>query len=467
MKGLKNVALAAVLLPLAVAPLSAQRWKVDFGINGGYSWMSNFLGPDETGLAEDAIGSHVKFNNNWLVGTQLGYWFGPKFGIRANGRYADRAVKGNDIDENVSSGDFDFINSVNLWAATGDLMIRFASPADEFTKMEILPYLALGAGMRWQNPGGDQFTCNDPAENEAFACGPLTTGLPNSPRTFVLDEDSYLTGLVGLGADWRLSRNFAIRTEINDLIYKPKVYTASQVGTSATYTLTNNEESVAKTVHEIGAQIGLQFLFGVARPVAVAVAPPPPTPAPEPAPTPVAPPPPPPPPAEEAITVCVVDPTVAGGIRTENAVFIPSAGDTMITVNGTRVELNTTTGSIMTASGADWYVRGAPLELMVGKSKVQFQTTGTPQMVTATDLAFLGTVNGVPVYADRDDVKDIQEELTELNKAQRGADLAKLMEEHRDLREDLNAVKTVYVPMQPTGCVFQSLTRVEAVRKNK
>jgi hypothetical protein len=42
MKVLKNVALAAVLLPLAAAPLSAQRWKFDFGINGGYSWMSNF-----------------------------------------------------------------------------------------------------------------------------------------------------------------------------------------------------------------------------------------------------------------------------------------------------------------------------------------------------------------------------------------------------------------------------------------
>jgi hypothetical protein len=151
----------------------------------------------------------------------------------------------------------------------------------------------------------------------------------------------------------------------------------------------------------------------------------------------------------------------------ESAVFIPTAGDTLVTVNGKRVKLNTTVGNVMTASGADWYVRGAPLELTVGRAKVQFQTTGTPQMVTGTDLAFLGTVNGVPVYADRDDVKDIQQELDELNRAQRGADLAKLMEEHRDLREDLNAVKTVFVPMQPTGCVFQSLTRLEAVRKNK
>ena len=462
MKVLKNVALAAALLPLAVAPLSAQRWKFDFGVNGGYSWMSNFLKSADTGLPDDAPGSHLKFGSGWLVGTQLGYWFSDNIGIRANGRYADRDVEGNDID------DFSFITSTNLWSATGDLLWRFVAPAEEYSGTEFLPYLALGAGLKWVNPAGDNFTCTDTFKNEAFACGPVITGLPNSPRAFGVDENSVFTGLIGLGADWRISRNFAIRTEINDMIFKPKVYALTQVGTTNNYTLPNGDENIGNTVHEIGGQIGLQFLFGVPRPAVVAVAPPPPTPAPEPTPPPPPPAPtPPPPPAEEAITVCVIDPTVAGGIRMESAVFIPSAGDTMITVNGQRVELNTTTGSIMTASGADWYVRGAPLELTVGRQKVQFQTTGTPQMVTGTDLAFLGTVNGVPVYADRDDVKDIQQELDELNRAQRGADLAKLMEEHRDLREDLNAVKTVFVPMQPTGCVFQSLTRLEAVRKNK
>jgi len=461
MKVLKNVALAAVLLPLAVAPLSAQRWKVDLGINGGYSWMSNFLKSEATGLADEAPGSHFRFAPGGLVGLQLGYWFSNNIGIRANGRYADRAVKGNDIE------DFDFINDVNLWGATGDVLFRFVAPKDEYAGMEFLPYLALGAGLKWQNPAGDEFTCNNTAENKAFNCGPFTSGLPNTPRTFVVDENSVFAGLIGLGADWRLSRNFAIRTEISDQIFKPKVYAASRVGISDTFTLTNGDEKVSSMVHEIGGQIGLQFLFGVPRPVAVAVAPPPPTPAPEPQPTPVTPPPPPPPPAEENITVCVIDPTVADGIRSESAVFIPSAGDTLITVNGQRVKLNSTLGTVVVASSADWYVRGAPLELMVGKSKIQFQTTGTPQMQTAADLAFLGTVNGVPVYADRDDVKDIYQELVELNRAQRGADLAKLMEEHKDLREDLNAVKALYVPVQPTGCVFQSLTRVEAVRKNK
>src|SRR5262245_52036914 len=160
MKVLKNVALAAVLVPLAVAPVSAQRWKVDLGINGGYSWMSNFLKAEDTGLSDETPGSHLRFGPGALVGVQLGCWFNDMIGIRANGRYADRPVEGNDLQ------DFNFIDHVNLWGATGDLLIRFAKPADEYNGMEVLPYLALGAGLKWQNPAGDEFTCTNRAENK-------------------------------------------------------------------------------------------------------------------------------------------------------------------------------------------------------------------------------------------------------------------------------------------------------------
>jgi hypothetical protein len=99
--------------------------------------------------------------------------------------------------------------------------------------------------------------------------------------------------------------------------------------------------------------------------------------------------------------------------------------------------------------------------------KVEFVTTNTPRVVEASELAFLGTINGLPVYADRDDVQDVRAQLDELNRAQRGTDLAKILEEHKDLRQDLADVKIFYVPMQPTGCVFQAVQRQEQVRKNK
>ena len=71
----------------------------------------------------------------------------------------------------------------------------------------------------------------------------------------------------------------------------------------------------------------------------------------------------------------------------------------------------------------------------------------------------------MPVYADRAEVQDVIEELDELNAANRGTDLGKILEEHKDLREDLNDVNVVYVPLYSTGCVFQGVQRQEEVRK--
>jgi hypothetical protein len=348
-------------------------------------------------------------------------------------------------------------------------MFRFKAPAEEYTKMEVLPYLALGVGGKWHNPGGDEFTCTDTEENKSWACVPFVTGLPLSSQTWALGEQKVLNGHLGLGADWRLSRGFAIRTELSDQIFKPQIHKAA-IGAGNAVTLTDGDENESKYVHELGAQVGLHFLFGVPRPVAVAVVPAPQEPTPPP-PVVQQPPPPPPPPAatRESVTVCIIDPTAPGGIRIETTAFYMSNAprDTMITVNGQQVLLRSAVGNVMTASSADWYVRGQPLTMTVGNEKIEFQTTGSARMVEASDLAFLGTVNGMAIYADKDDVVDIREEINELNRANRGSDLAKILEEHKDLREDLAKVRTFYVPLQPTGCVFQAVLQQEQVRKNK
>jgi len=455
----RRLALSAALLLLVAGPVSAQRWKWDFGINGGYSWMGDFLDEDDTGLGEDVAGSKLRFKSGALLGTQLGYWFGPKLGLRANARFGSRDIKGNDLD------DFAYVGDVNLWGLTGDLLFRFKSPADEFTKMEMLPYLALGVGGKWHNPPGDRFTCTDTEEDKSWSCAPFYTAAGTvNQRVWALGEQKVLAGHVGLGADWRLSRGIAIRTELSDQIFKPQVYKASGTGTAIT--LTDGDENEADVVHELGAQIGLQFLFGVARAPVVAVIP---APVETPPPVVVAPPPPPPPaPTRSSVTVCVIDPTAPGGIRMESAFYMSNArSDTMISVNGRDVLIRDAVGNVVTATSADWYVRGAPLTLTVGKEKVEFHTTGSARMVDASDLAFIGTANGLAVYADRDDVKDVMDEINELNRAQRGTDLAKILEEHKDLRQELSKVSTFYVPLQPTGCVFQAVLQQEQVRKNK
>lgn len=463
----RNIVMAAAVLSLAAGQVSAQQWKWDWGLNAGYSWITPILGADETGLAENTASSKVKFANGTLFGTQLTFWPGAKLGVRLNARFAERDLKFSDMPEDRE--EFDPVSGINLWAGTLDLMFRFKAPQPEFTKSEMLPYLALGFGKKWHNPGFDNFTCNITSENSSLACAPFVTGGTGPARRgFALTEQNAWLVHAGLGADWRLSRGMAIRTELSDQIFKPRVLAAT-IPASGTVWTTPTDESVAKTVHELGAQIGLHFLFGVARPAPVAIVTPPQAPPPAP-PPPVREetPPPPPPVREESVTVCVVDPTEPAGFRMVTASRILSGsqmGDTLVTVNGQRVPFRSTLGNVIVASNADWYVRGQPLSWMVDKNKIEYVTYGSSQMIESGELAFLGTVNGIPVYADKDDVADIRDELNDLNRAQRGADLTRIMSEHKDLRAELAKVRVLYVPLQPAGCVFQPLQLQEPVRK--
>lgn len=430
----KAALIGALMLPVVVAPASAQSWKWDLGVGGGFAWYSSMLDGDNVAALGDD--NKVKFNKGPFLGAQLGFWPSSRIGIRVNGTYADVDLQSDD--------DVTYLEHVNLWSGTGDLMFRFRQPAEEFTKFEMLPYLAVGAGLKWVNPAGAFGNCVDTEESEDFECVPVTVGTTR----LALAEKSTLMGLVGLGADWRLARSMALRTEIGDRIWDAPIH-ALTVGTNNT-----TDEDVGKAVHELYAQIGLNFLFGVARPEVVAIAPP----APAPTPTPVA------EVRRESINVCVIDPTSPGGIRMQNATLIEGR-DTVISVGGSDRPLRESVGNVMVASNADWYIRGQPLSMNVGNQKVEFATYGSPRTVEPADLAFLGTVNGVPVYADKDEVQDVIEELNELNRAQRGTDLGKILEEHKDLREDISDVKVVYVPMYSTGCVFQGIQRQEDVRK--
>lgn len=444
----KGLFLVPLIAAVAAAPAAAQSWKVDWGVNAGYATFTNSLGEDQTAISEQSGGSHVHFKSGALVGTQLGFWFSPKFGLRLNGRYADRPLTGNDMST-------EFATSVNLWAATADLMFRFKAPAPEFTKMEVLPYLALGAGAKWHNPGGDDFTCNDPTDGSSFTCSPFVTGIPNNPQGWAIGEQNAVAFLGGIGADWRLARSIALRTEISDLMYKPQIERANIPAGGNLWTLPTGDNE-AKLTHEIAAQIGLEFLFGVARPPVVAVAPPPPAPP--------APPPAPPEVRREALSVCVIDPTAPGGIRMQDATLVEGR-DTVISVNGTDRPFRESVGNVMVATNADWYVQGQPLTMTIGKNKVSYLTYGTPRTVTSSDVAYLGTINGYPVYADQDDVHDVISELNDLNKAQQGRDLGEILDQQKDLREALDNVKVLYVPMNATGCTFQAVQRQEEVRK--
>lgn len=451
----RGLLIVPLFAAFATAPAMAQSWKWDWGVNLGWSRYTASLDEEDTGLPDEAGGAEVHWDEGLIYGTQLTFWLRPKLGLRFNGRYSDRALEGSDIDQG------NFVTSTNMWGATADLMFRFKAPAPEFTKFEMLPYLALGLGAKWHNGSEDNFTCND--GSNSFNCSPFVTGLPRpgtapragQPRGWAFGEENAIAGLIGLGADWRLARSLALRTEINDQLFVPEFHRASAIPATGTATWNVSEDNDGGLTHELGAQIGLHFLFGVADVPVVAVAPPPPPPAA---------PPPAPEVRRESLTVCVIDPTAPGGIRMQTATLIEGR-DTVISVGGTDRPFRESVGTVMVAQNANWYVQGQPLTMTVGKNRVEFTTYGSSRIVEASDLAFLGTVNGYPVYGDRDDVKDVIDELAELNRARAGTDLGQILEENRELRDELDDLKVLYVPMAATGCVFQAVQRQEEVRK--
>jgi len=284
MSRIRVAALAVMLGMMVSAKAEAQRYRFDFGVNGGYSWFSKMLDEDETGISN----FDVKYKSGWLTGAQATWWVIPWLGVRANGTYAERDIKFDfdDFDNDIIDGDIidgdgilDDFGDVNLWSGTGDLMFRFKKPREEWRGMEFLPYLALGAGVKWQNPGGDAFTIIDPVENKEWTGLPFTTGLTaDSTNTFFLSESNSFLGLVGLGGDVRFHPNWAVRLEVGDRIWKPKIQRVIPIeGTDNTFLALNSDDNVSKTVHELYGQAGLHVLFGLQRPPEVAVVAPPPS----------------------------------------------------------------------------------------------------------------------------------------------------------------------------------------------
>ncbi|HEX6941223.1 MAG TPA: hypothetical protein VF158_17640 [Longimicrobiales bacterium] len=462
-----HTALAAGTLLLTIAlPARAQGYRWDFGINGGFSWYSNSLDEDDffidgiDGIDEidgDDLGFDIDggFDSGWLVGAQLTYWvpriFGwtDRLGIRANFAYTERPFEidvdfddefVDDVVDGIDFTDEVEVEDINLWSGTGDLLFRFLGPEPTaFLGMEWLPYLALGLGAKWVGPAQDI----EIGDTEG-----AIVGIGN--RLFVVEKTTKLMGLVGLGTDIRLARRFALRAEVGDRIWDSPLVAIGVDAIDGEFFLLDEDEDVGDVINEIYGQLGLHILFGL-EPEEVAV---------------VAPPAPPPPPAEEAVSVCVIDPSLPRGIAVIQATYVPSTGDTLVTVNGQRVELRRALDRrVVVADETEWFSAGEPLTVTVDGETAEFVTYGGGRVIEPEDLAFLGTVDGTPIYAAADEVQDIREEIEERREARRDADLEEILEAREDLREEFDDVEILYVPLQPVGCVFQPVRRVEEVRK--
>lgn len=422
-------------------PASAQSYWFDLGVNGGFSL--------HTPMVDDGVGNvtgATKFGTGWLVGGQLTIWPWDRVGLRANFNYADRTLEADD----------EIWPSNNLYSGSGDLVFRFRAPNETWQGAETLPFLALGAGIKWINPSGDDFICYDTSRNEFWSCVPFNQG---GGATAAVGEwkESWM-GLIGIGADFRFSPRWLARVELNDRIYKPQVQNVAGFLGGNVWAVPDGESNEAKLVHEISASVGLSIAFGMKGPAMVATAPPPPPPTPTPTPTPE----PPPPPREDAISVCVIDPTTTQGIRMQQAMFVHASGDTVVVTAGQRVPLRQSVGTLTTAENADWYVRGAPFVVpMTAQQRAEFATYGGPTRLQPADVVFLGTVSGMGVYVGTNEAQALRAPL----QAAQGADLAAKLAASQALRTAFDEVRVVYVPLRAIGCAFQPLQRQEEVRK--
>jgi hypothetical protein len=136
----------------------------------------------------------------------------------------------------------------------------------------------------------------------------------------------------------------------------------------------------------------------------------------------------------------------------------------VVTQGANRVPLSQVIPSVQTAQSADWYVRGTPFTMTVGGVRADFITYGTAQTLSSQDVVFLGLVNGVPVYADRDEVADIIGNLETARQAANN-DLVATLNQNRQLRNEFDDLMTVYVPLRAVGCSFQAVQRQEQVKK--
>ena len=279
---------AVVVTIVAAGPVAAQKYRMDLGVNGGSSWYTAALSAADVGSSSGS--GSIKFGPNWLLGAQTTVWlpgmlFVPRVGVRANFSYTDT-----DLEQTLaSSGKTLLHGDINLWSGTGDLVLGMKSPADTWEGPEFLPFLALGGGLKWVNPAGndarlmngdgDEFsglpiTCLNGACTAATSNPPGGTGTGQlaGRRNFFLSSEKTPMLLAGLGGDVRFAPNFALRIEAGDRMWKAPIRTTAPPTAEFPNVTTADNNRAGKLVHEVYLLAGLQMLVGLTRPAVLAIA---------------------------------------------------------------------------------------------------------------------------------------------------------------------------------------------------
>jgi hypothetical protein len=450
---LKGVALSAVAAAVMAMPAQSQTGRFGLGIHGAVMHPADQANGPNT---------YLGFDEKPGLGGSLNLWLGEtrRWGLLTNGTWS----KWGRFEAGTTA--LNPFPNKEVTMAMGDLSLAFR-PITPSGSSRFLPYLSLGLGALHINPHN-----TTPFTSDTSICangGGSTCDFTAANVRLDQSKHTDWAGVGAVGTDFFFTPSVALRLEAKDYYTDEAAYKRLTTGT-----FHNGDHNLLFTG-------GLAFYMGgsgvsepgFVREEPIIVTPPPAAPAPAPAPAPVVTTP--APPAEESVTMCIVDPSNLQA-RTISATRVISDNTVYVNQNGQRVLFENAypASSPIYVRGATWYMNDQPLvvDLEPATSKVtaadrnrlELVLFGSPMQRTATDLVFMGTINGTPVYASRTDVVSLQPRLE--GHFSTSKDLATILREDATLAKDMGAVSTYYVAVEP-NCVFQPVSVTHFVRRTR
>jgi len=451
---LKGLMAAGITAACLASPAAAQQKSWGFGFHGSYFKSGT--------LAKSSTDTELQLDNKSSLGGNLEAWFGGgRLGLRADASHTNTPwiLEAGSTSTSISNAQATLATygKVDLWMADADLMLRLFTPTVD---RRFAPFVSLGGGIvRWDvnNPNTGAFDLRVPeADVQIYGSA---------------QSEPAVTG--SIGTDFFLAPAVALRLEAKDYWNPSSPYIRLSE-------LTNTDGS---TRHHNGAHnmlysAGLTFLFGGHKeePGFIAVAP-----EPEPAPVVVVQAPAPPPaPTTEAVNMCYVD--QSGRLQTVSAVRNLSNSNIYVNRNGSNVLFTTAypTSEPYYIKGSSWYMASRPLMLDLGKgtaittdvdvntvpNRIEWVNFGSSQPIAASDLTFVGSINGTPLYARSSDIGGFQSDLDAAMRT--SSDLSRMLSDQAFADRYVNEIGTFYMPVEPgTDCVFQPVSSTHVVRRTR
>jgi len=359
--------------------------RFDLGVYAGGSLTSSWFESRTVTLDGTATGSGNDDGQGYApgLGGAFGafatFWLSPSFGVRAHGNYTPMRLPF------ASTGFFDTSPDGGPSGRSAYVMNTYFYDLD----LVLRPFSANGspllAGMYLFAGGGGHTT--DLAGADVAVCEGtllrLGACLSAKPKQATVGQG---TGGVGFDLLW-LGRSLALFGELAAHVYDSPVHVGDDFVGPVTglrgSTVAVADDRVAVTGRAV---LGLKLVLGdiLPRP---AMVPPPPAEVPPP---PMMPPPPPPEVTMQQLAVCVVQ---GGQISNVEGQYNPATGDT--TVNGRRLGEAYPAGAEY-ASSATWFIDSEPVTFG-GRRYVKY---GLPRVLGATEVANVGSYQGVAVFAE-------------------------------------------------------------------